>query len=498
MKKILMLVLLAAFTAGMVFAAGEKEASGTAPGNAKPTTLVWYMFFDDQDDLDQVWSEVNDHLRETINVEIDYRPMNYTTYSQKVPILFASGEIFDMLWMCDWIAGSTYAKFAQDEVLLPLDDLLDDYGKDVKDSLPGKIWDLTKIDGNIYGVPNTQNFTRWRGMWVKKDLADKYGFDPDKFKTYKDLEPFYQKVLANEPGVVPFNHTSGTLSHMKDGIGPAPAQVPMKQLSSGFNAYSDDPRNFYHELIDDKYRDSILANWNAMHDWYEKGYIRSDALTVKDTRAEVKAGKIASSICTLNFNSEANFKNENGYEAYFFPVATPELSGVTATLNTISITSKNPEKAMEFLNQVHTDKYLYNLMVFGIEGEHYNKIGENRVEQIADSGYNAMSRHWTLGSTFLRYLIPGEPEDLHERVSELNTTANPSFMPDWSFDDNLVKNEVAAIQALWDEIGKGLGLGVLDPDEYVDTYIEKIKKAGIEKIRAEMEVQFQKYWDQKE
>ena len=108
-----------------------------------------------------------------------------------------------------------------------------------------------------------------------------------------------------------------------------------------------------------------------------------------------------------------------------------------------------------------------------------------------------MSRHWTLGNTFLRYLMPGEPDDLHEQVRNLNDSANPSFMPDWSFNDDLVKNEVAAVQSLWNEIGKGLGLGVLDPDDYVDAYMEKLKKAGIEKIRAQMQIQFDKYWSLK-
>ncbi len=496
MKRVLFILLAVLISGAALYARGEGENAAAA--GKEPTELVWYMFFDDQEDMDKVFSTANDYIAGQLNTTIDFRPMNYTTYSQKVPILFASGEQFDLLWMCDWIAGVTYQKFAQDGVLYPLDDVLTQYAPEVETSLPKKIWDLTKIGGKIYGIPNTQNFTRWRGMWVNKELADKYGFDPDEFTSYKDLEPFYDQVLANEKGITPFNTTSGTIAHMKDGHGPGPDYGVTKQLGSGFNAYMSEPRNFYHELIDEKYREGILANWSAMHEWYEKGYVRPDVLTVKDARAEIKAGKYASSICTLNFNSEANFLNENGYEAYFFPVATPELSGVTATLNCVSVTSKHAPEAMEFLNLMHTDEYIYNLLVYGLEGEHYQETGKNRVEQIKDSGYDGVSRSWTLGNTFLRYLRPGEPGDLHSKVKELNESAAPAFMADWSFDDSAVKNEKAAIDSLWEEYGKALSAGVYDPDEYADVYAEKMIKAGVEKIRDIMQAQFDAYWAAKD
>ena len=43
-------------------------------------------------------------------------------------------------------------------------------------------------------------------------------------------------------------------------------------------------------------------------------------------------------------------------------------------MHAISIVSKNPERAMMFLNLLNTDEYLRNLLAFGIEGVHYDLV----------------------------------------------------------------------------------------------------------------------------
>ena len=48
--------------------------------------------------------------------------------------------------------------------------------------------------------------------------------------------------------------------------------------------------------------------------------------------------------------------------------------------------SKNPEKALKFIELINTNEELYNLICFGIEGKHYYLDENKQVEYIDNSG----------------------------------------------------------------------------------------------------------------
>ena len=53
----------------------------------------------------------------------------------------------------------------------------------------------------------------------------------------------------------------------------------------------------------------------------------------------------------------------------------------------VSRTCQNPEVVMQFMELFNTDKYLHNLIVYGIEGKNYTKIDDNTIDPIRGSGY---------------------------------------------------------------------------------------------------------------
>lgn len=485
----------AAATTEAATATSTPEASVEAtPAIPEPAKLVWYTIFNPQKDQDAVFAAFNKYTKEQINAEVDIRPLDWGSYDQKLQTAAAAGEQFDLLWISDWM-GVKYADFAANKnAIIPLDDLLTQYAPKTKAFIADKFWNNMKIGDKIYGVPCYQIFYRQKGMWISKELADKHGFDPKTFKSYKDLEPFYDKLLANEKDIIPLLVNSGYMHWFDGNTGPAPDRGLglCAQLGGGINAYSNSPATLVDEFKDPGLVEEIRLKIEAARQWYVKKYVRQDLLTIQDVNAEIKSKRYASGFNMLKPGGDVEFKDANGFEVYMIPLGNPVLSGVTATELAISATSKNPERAMMLIEMLMNDKYAYNLICNGIEGQHYIKTGENRISRVESNGYQP-GLNWALGNTFLAYLVPGQPDDLNDQVKAGNDAAVPSFMPDWNFNTEKVKNEVAATDPLYNEYVNPLWAGVLEYSAKYQEYYNKVMAAGHDAIAAEIKAQFDAY-----
>jgi putative aldouronate transport system substrate-binding protein len=104
-----------------------------------------------------------------------------------------------------------------------------------------------------------------------------------------------------------------------------------------------------------------------------------------------------------------------GHKRIHIPLSKPYITSdsPTATMNAISASSKNPEKAIKLLEVLNIDKEIFNLLCFGIEGEHYKKAGDNRIEKINDK--YKFTTAWMFGNQFNAYLTPEQTDDVWEK-----------------------------------------------------------------------------------
>ena len=68
-------------------------------------------------------------------------------------------------------------------------------------SMPDWLLDVAKVDGELYAVPNQQIIARQMGVVIRKDMAEKYGFNMDSMKSIHDIEPFLDEIVKNESGI---------------------------------------------------------------------------------------------------------------------------------------------------------------------------------------------------------------------------------------------------------------------------------------------------------
>ncbi len=493
MKKVVALLLALLMTVGMLAGCGPQndDSKGTKPQSAgneskpkensdkAPIELLWYTRFDDQADTALVNEELNKLTMEKIGCTVKIANIPAGVYNDKMQVILSGREECDIVF-----AGASFADFwgnVNRGAFLPLNDLLTKYAPDTYAAVPEAFWDGVRSDGEIYGVINYQIEAKEAGFYARNDLLEKYNFDLSSVKNIRDIEPFLQAVVDNEPGVTPIWVNENDLLPLigYDDIGTLG--------SPGAIMIGDDSLTVVNQYKTKEWREFV----DLMREWYLKGYILSDAATCTSPMDMQKAGKFA---CTLNnmkpgglSEMEVQWGNQKMSEVKIMDGRVLP-SAVASTLNCISSTSKHPEKAMEFLNLLNTDKEVYNLVCFGIEGKHYNKVGDNRIEAIAGSGYQP-NKAWAMGNQFNAYVQGAQSDTVWEETIALNEKATVSPLLGFVFNPEPVKNEIAQCQSVWDQYFASIIRGTVDPDKLIPEFIEMLEAAGSEAIVAEKQAQ---------
>ena len=479
--KIAILALATTFAAiPSVFANGAAEAE-----SAKEVKLIWYYPNTEQPDQAVVFEAANKIIKAKIGATVDFRPIDWGSYDQKMLVKSAASEEYDLAFTANWI--NNYYQNITKGAFIPLDDLLMKYAPKLKASIPEKIWAAAKVNGKVYGILNYQISAMTNGLWFREDLTKKYGFDFKKVKKLQDVEPFLAQVKQGEPGMIPIvwhNHPGKMVGFVVTSMG---FDEIGGRAIPGVIRLSDAGATVLNQYESKEFRDYItLAN-----DWYKKGYISKDALSVRDMIPEIKAGRVASGF-EGNYKPGGDIEESSawGIKVTAMPIGNPVLltSSIISTMHGVSTTSKNPEKAVQFMELMNTDIDLYNLVTFGIEGTHYKKTGEDTIEIAPGSKYNP-GTPWMFASTFNAYRLPGQPADVWTATKKINMEAIPSPLLGFSFDPEPVNSELAQCKSVVDEYLPGLECGAVDPVVVLPQFLDKLEKAGSKKLMAEMQRQ---------
>lgn len=470
-------------------AANEGEGEGDTE-KLEPVNLIWYTIGTPQADQKAVTDKINEYLKEKINATVEIRTLDWGDYDPKMNAKMSAREEFDLAFATKaWVLA--YQPNIDKGAFLALDDLIDRYATEARQAIPDKFWpDLHANDGKVYMFPNYQIAARKKGFVVRKDLADKYGFDLSAVKSYLDMEPFFETLKEKEPGIIPFG-TGGSQDQFFSNPNFERTPAGTVDLRKGDTTYKVLGMD---ETLQDP---ATVEYFKTMRRWYQKKYTNQDAPTLKDFGQKLKQGNIfAVADTVMKPGGEVAFKDQTGHEGVYVPLdPTPIFTGIKDAGTIISATSKNPERAMMLINLVNTDPYLYNLLCFGIEGVHYTKNGKYAVP-VPDSKYNP-NTDWVFGNQFNAYLREGQPEDVWEQTQALNDSAEVSVAYGFSFNNENVKTEEANISTVYQEYDKALQYGIVDPDDILPKYVEKLKDAGIEKVTAERQKQFDEFLKKK-
>ncbi len=477
-KKFIMLIsttIVGMLSLVLLTSCGTNSGKVDSNGN-KITELTWYSIGIEPKDFGQVLPEVNKYLEEKIGVHLDMKFIDFGDYTQKTSVIINSGEPYDLAFTSSW-AGD-YLGNSRKGAFLELNDLLDsEQGKKLKETIDERFWEGASIHGKIYGVPN-QKELGVAPMWVfTKEYVDKYNIPYQDIHTLEDLEPWLKIIKENEPGVVPLYITKG-FSYT----------VFFDQLVDPIGVEVNDDSLTIKNMFE---TEEMKKNLETLRRFYQLGYINGDSATAQDDKSVKR-------LVTKGDGqpyAEKIWSKDLGYEVVSSPIVDTLVTNGSATgsLIAISSNSKNKEKAFEFLTLLNTDSYVRNLLNYGLEGVHYEKVGENSIKILNPEQRRYEIPYFSLGDLFLTYTLDSEPETKWEDFKEFNDEAKVSPALGFKFDASKVSSELAAINNVLEEFKQTLYSGSVDVEEYLGKLNAKLKEQGIDRVITEMQSQINEW-----
>ena len=461
---------------------GSSSSEGASSGPA-PYELTLYYPGTPQKDERLVEEAINRILIEKINATLDIVPIEWGAWNDRMNLMIASREKADIVFTAQW---NGYAAHAGKGAFLELDDLLKTHGQGILELLDPIFLEGAKINGKNYAVPTNKEMAAAGGVVYDKKLAEELGLDMSSVKTLHDLTPILEKVKQARPDITPVWTNGGLFnSHYfanYDFLGDA--TIPGAILKD-----KDDTTVRPVEEMD-RYREYLAI----AREWYQKGFINKDATTTQESSIDVwKARSTFLTIESLKPGKAEEIASTAGrsgeLDQIIMTPKTVSTSETAGAMLAISSTSDDPERAMMFINLLHTDKELNNLLNFGIEGIHYTRNGEIITPTERTPDYSPGSA-WMFGNQFLNYIWDSEDPEKWRKFREFNQNAHISPGLGFIFDSDPVKSEVGALANVIEQYQRALETGAVDPEKVLPEYLSALRAAGLDKVIAEKQRQF--------
>lgn len=469
---------------------GSKDSKDSAEGQkANPDEIVYsYVTFNRiSEDLESVEKAINDITIPKINVKVKLKPTSIANYAQQVNLAMQSEEQLDIFHTL-----GDLNQYISKSVAMPLDDLLDNYGKETKQILGEDFLKTTQSNGKTYAIPGYKGYAIAPNLVYRTDIMGELGVSPESIKTINDLEALFAKVKEKYPNMIPVAPTnqgvSGILLTMEN------VDFLTDDLFKPTAVLVGDSTKVVNYYETDVFKEKI----KMARDWYNKGYISKDAATSNTLAPELISSDRCFSYVASYSGKEAGAQISamTGKPIGMIRLVEPYLSttSVNAVSWAISANSEKAEAAMKFLNLTYSDKDVVNLLIYGIEGRDYVKVDAGHVKY--PDGKDANSVPYTaqlscgiIGNQFIQYSMVGQStEDLMLMESENKNSAKSKAFG-FTFDSSSVKTEYSSVMNVINQYLPGLNCGSLDPNKELPNFINKLKEAGMDNIVAEKQKQ---------
>lgn len=483
--------------AGTKVDSGAQVDTTTENDISKPVTLKWYLHGSNVTDDKEVLAKANEYLKEKLNVTLEPIWGTWGDFDTNAVLAINGGDDVDIYFTCSWSADQ-YSIFAKKGAWVRLDDpnnnLIEKYAKDLWNVLPGVLTSGAKVEGSdgygAYAVPGYKDIAIQNCWDINVPLLEKYGYTIDDIKNtdYYGFGDILAKVKAGEgDNFYPLLVEGNVLERMVNNSIIVTGDAPTNNVLSYYINPVDTTAGTYGNKILNKFATPEYQKFvEKSREYYLAGYIdpaMGNPTQANDTRTNKQlTGEYLIGTQSYSLGYEQQATKERGFKVEMVPT-TPAYVDTTSSqgaMMAISTASKNPERAMMFLNLLNTDPYLMTLLNFGVEGVHYNMVNGEAV--FTETRNNYMP--WTNGMGNVTQLPPqeGQGVEFWNGFKEYYGSAKEIPVLGWMYDQTNTSNELGALANVAAEYALALNVGSVEPKEALPAFLQKLKDNGIDKV----------------
>ena len=442
------------------------------------------IVFSDLRDRGAVEAKLNEMLAaKGYNFNVEIVPFDYGNYGELVKLALADGsvDLFNMF------GAMSLASAADQEAIACLDDLLAQYGKETLEVITPYI-STVMVDGSVYGTPAVKSISKRNCFKYNKDWADAAGFVAENVHDYDSLTAEILKVKAAYPDK----------AMISTGYGGKWFWPNMDTLGSD---------NYYACIILDENPTPTVVNYyetdlfkkglEMARVWAENGFFVKDAINGQNaTQAllgdEIAFGTFADSVSPEYVLLDGSF----GYNFEIGCVTAESDPWATTTMGAgftwcIAELSEHKVESMQLLNLLYSDPDIANLVINGIEGQHYVLQPEGNF--VYPEGVTMTNVGWASPPGFMPnswIAAPSAPTlpSTYELYKKDNETCLKSPGFGFSFNTVEVEDQIAGCNNVCDKYLGTLMLGMGD-DAMLEQFLAEPKNNGVDDIVAEKQKQ---------
>lgn len=461
MKKSLALLLALCLAVGLAPAALAAE---------EVVTLRWVTVGNGMPDNYDAWkAHIDAYLAEKIGVNIEVEVVSWGDWDNRRNVIINTNEPYDIIFGNQ----NTYNTDVMLGAYVDMTDMLD-ATPELKALIPEDYWDACRVGGQIYGVPTYKDSSVSQFVVWDEDLVTELGLDVTEMSTFAAMAPALEAIHA---------HTNDTA-------------FPLYKSGATFIAYRYDQMNTGLPAIGVRYddtegkvvpvflQDDVMADMKTLHEWFGAGIINADAATLPEDN-KYKACSVAQGWAAA---AKTTWGPNMGVPAVAYQWGETVVSNesVRGSLNSISVNSEHPEKALEFLQLINTDAYVRDSFYYGLEGDDWAYIPDGRVHR---NNYDWTMAGYTQGTFFI--VTPTDDVDINQwdEVRALNEGANPSVLLGFTFDTSGVQDEIANCTAIYERYKGELLTGTIEPEAGAQAMMDEMDAAGFAAIVTEAQAQ---------
>lgn len=387
---------------------------------------------------------VEQYLEKKYNVEIKAYGFG-ANYYDKLATMIASKEIPDVMFINDI---SNWEPLAKQGVLASLD------METIKKAAPNhykhintineKMWNLGKIDDNLYAIPKTMGQEYNTVMWWNKKWLDAVGVEKVP-ETIEECDAAFDKIVNNDP-----DGNGKKDTYAISGVG----GNYYRQFDWVFGAYGvmpemwmlGDDGNVINGTVTDKAKEALTK----LNEWYSKGYINPEFLTDNQNTIFTRFNKDGVAVINTNFSNYSELTPEGKINlaqespdfveklTYGKLPSGPNgdrgdwlwgpLSNFVCFGNQVQGDTEKQEIILKILDDLNYDEETALMAAYGVKGESYEYYDEAQgkqsgIKQINNYGVDT-NKNAEMGIGFFNLLKCGSWAD--KSISDLY--CNPEFL----------------------------------------------------------------------